>query len=224
MGQKVNPHGLRVGVIKDWDSVWYADKHNYADYLVEDNALRTCIKNKLKDSSVSKIQIERVNGANDNAKVKITIHTAKPGNVIGRKGEAIQALSNELQKMTSQKVLINIEEIKKPELDSQLVAEDIARQLENRVTFRRAMKQAMTRTMRLGAKGIKTACSGRLGGAEMARTEHYHEGTIPLQTLRADIDYGFAEADTTYGKIGVKVWIYKGEVLPQRAAKEGSEE
>lgn len=224
MGQKVNPHGLRVGVIKDWDSVWYADKHSYADYLVEDNALRTYIKNKLKDSSVSKIQIERVNGSNDNAKVKITICTAKPGNVIGRKGEAIQALSNELQKMTSHKVLINIEEIKKPELDSQLVAEDIARQLENRVTFRRAMKQAMTRTMRLGAKGIKTSCSGRLGGAEMARTEHYHEGTIPLQTLRADIDYGFAEADTTYGKIGVKVWIYKGEVLPQRVTKEGSEE
>lgn len=223
MGQKVNPHGLRVGVIKDWDSVWYADKHNFANFLVEDNSLRTYIKNKLKDSSISKISIERINGTKDNAKVKITIHTAKPGNVIGRKGEAIQALSNELQKMTSQKVLINIEEIKKPELDSQLVAEDIARQLENRVTFRRAMKQAMNRTMRAGAKGIKTSCSGRLGGAEMARTEHYHEGTIPLQTLRANIDYGFAEADTTYGKIGVKVWIYKGEVLPQKA-DEGSSE
>ena len=224
MGQKVNPHGLRVGIIKEWDSVWYANKQNYADCLVEDNTIRTFIKKKLKDSSVSRIQIERVNGANENAKVKITIHTAKPGNVIGRKGEAIQSLSNELQKMTSYKVLVNIEEIKKPELDSQLVAEDIARQLENRVTFRRAMKQAMTRTMRLGAKGIKTACAGRLGGAEMARTEHYHEGTIPLQTLRADIDYGFAEANTTYGKIGVKVWIYKGEILPQKATKEGSEE
>lgn len=224
MGQKVNPHGLRVGVIKDWDSVWYADKQNYADYLVEDNAIRTHIKKKLNNCSVSKIYIERINGTNDNAKVKITIFTAMPGIVIGRKGESIQALSNELQKMTSQKVLINIEEIKRPELDSQLVAEDIARQLENRVTFRRAMKQAMSRTMRTGAKGIKTACSGRLGGAEMARTEFYHEGTIPLQTLRADIDYGFAEADTTYGKIGVKVWIYKGEVLPQKVAKEGSEE
>lgn len=224
MGQKVNPHGLRVGIIKDWDSVWYADKHNYADYLVQDNTIRNHIKKKLSNSSVSKIHIERINGANDNAKVKITIFTAMPGVVIGRKGEAIQNLNNELQKMLSQKVLINIEEIKKPELDSQLVAEDIARQLENRVTFRRAMKQAMSRTMRTGAKGIKTSCSGRLGGAEMARTEFYHEGTIPLQTLRADIDYGFAEADTTYGKIGVKVWIYKGEVLPQKAVKEGSEE
>lgn len=224
MGQKVNPHGLRVGVIKNWDSVWYADKKNYADFLVEDNALRTYIKKKLANSSVSKINIERINGANEKARVKITIHTSKPGIIIGRKGEAIQELSNELQKMTSQKVSINIEEIKKPELDSQLVAEDIARQLENRVTFRRAMKMAMSRTMKFGAKGIKTTCSGRLGGAEMARTEHYHDGTIPLQTLRADIDYGFAEANTTYGKIGVKVWIYKGEVLPQRAKKEGSEE
>lgn len=222
MGQKVNPHGLRVGVIKDWDSVWYADKANYADFLVEDNSLRTCIKKSLKDSSVARIQIERINGTNDNAKVKITIYTAKPGNVIGRKGEAIQNLTAKLQKMTAQKVLVNIEEIKRPELTSQLVAEDIARQLENRVTFRRAMKQSMSRTMRLGAKGIKTSCSGRLGGAEMARTEFYHEGTIPLQTLRADIDYGFAEADTTYGKIGVKVWIYKGEVLPEKTKKEGS--
>ena len=217
MGQKVNPHGLRVGIIKDWDSVWYADKKNYADFLVEDNALRTYIKKKLYNSNVSRINIERTN-----ERVKITIHTSKPGIIIGRNGASIQELSNELQKMTPQKVMINIEEIKKPELDSQLVAEDIARQLENRITFRRAMKQAMTRTMRLGAKGIKTACSGRLGGAEMARTEHYHDGTIPLQTLRADIDYGFAEADTTYGKIGVKVWIYKGEVLPQKNS-EGSD-
>lgn len=222
MGQKVNPHGLRVGVIRGWDSVWYADKANYADFLVEDNALRTYIKRSLKESSVSRIQIERINGTNDNAKVKITIYTAKPGNVIGRKGEAIQNLTTRLQKMTAQKVLVNIEEIKRPELISQLVAEDIARQLENRITFRRAMKQSMSRTMRLGAKGIKTACSGRLGGAEMARTEFYHDGTIPLQTLRADIDYGFAEADTTYGKIGVKVWIYKGEVLPEKTKKEGS--
>jgi len=217
MGQKVNPHGLRVGIIKGWDSVWYADKKSYADFLVEDNELRTYIKKKLYNSNVSRISIERTN-----ERVKITINTSKPGIIIGRKGEAIQELSNELQKMTTQKVMINIEEIKKPELDSQLVAEDIARQLENRVTFRRAMKQAMSRTMKFGAKGIKTSCSGRLGGAEMARTEHYHEGTIPLQTLRADIDYGFAEANTTYGKIGVKVWIYKGEVLPQKNDKEGS--
>ncbi len=217
MGQKVNPHGLRVGVIKDWDSVWYADKKNYADFLVEDNKIRTFIKKKLYNSNVSKVNIERTN-----ERVKITIHTSKPGIIIGRNGASIQELSNQLQKMTTQKVMINIEEIKKPELDSQLVAEDIARQLENRITFRRAMKQAMTRTMRLGAKGIKTACSGRLGGAEMARTEQYHDGTIPLQTLRADIDYGFAEADTTYGKIGVKVWIYKGEVLPQKKS-EGSD-
>ncbi len=217
MGQKVNPHGLRVGIIKDWDSVWYADKKNYADFLVEDNSIRTYIKKKLYNSNVSKINIERTN-----ERVKITIHTSKPGIIIGRNGASIQELSNELQKMTAQKVMVNIEEIKKPELDSQLVAEDIARQLENRITFRRAMKQAMTRTMRLGAMGIKTSCSGRLGGAEMARTEHYHDGTIPLQTLRADIDYGFAEADTTYGKIGVKVWIYKGEVLPQKK-QEGSD-
>lgn len=224
MGQKVNPHGLRVGIIKDWDSVWYADKKHYADFLVEDNTLRTYIKKKLANSSVSKINIERINGANEKARVKITIHTSKPGIIIGRKGEEIQKLSNELQKLTSHRVSINIEEIKKPELDSQLVAEDIARQLENRVTFRRAMKMAMSRSMKFGAKGIKTSCSGRLGGAEMARTEHYHDGTIPLQTLRADIDYGFAEANTTYGKIGVKVWIYKGEVLPQKDKKEGSEE
>lgn len=225
MGQKVNPHGLRVGVIKDWDSVWYADKKNYADYLVEDSEIRTFIKKKLynknsnTNANVSKINIERTN-----ERVKVTIFTSKPGIIIGKNGASIQELSNELQKISAQKVMINIEEIKKPELDSQLVAEDIAKQLENRVTFRRAMKQSMTRTMRLGAKGIKTSCSGRLGGAEMARTEQYHDGTIPLQTLRADIDYGFAEADTTYGKIGVKVWIYKGEVLPQKVKKEGSEQ
>lgn len=217
MGQKVNPHGLRVGIIKDWDSTWYADKKDYANFLVEDNKLRTYIKNKLANSSVSKIAIERTND-----RVKVTIHTSKPGIIIGRQGAAIQELSAQLQKMTKQKVMVNIEEIKRPETDSQLVAEDIARQLENRVTFRRAMKKAMQSTMKFGAKGIKTTCSGRLGGAEMARTESYHDGTIPLQTLRANIDYGFAEANTTYGKIGVKVWIYKGEVLPAKNNKKGS--
>lgn len=211
MGQKVNPHGLRVGIIKDWDSTWYADKKDYANFLVEDNKLRTYIKERLNNSGVSRINIERTND-----RVKITIHTSKPGVIIGRNGAAIQELSAALQSMSAQKVMVNIEEIKRPELDSQLVAEDIAKQLENRITFRRAMKKAMQNTMRSGAKGIKTSCSGRLGGAEMARSEHYHDGTIPLQTLRADIDYGFAEANTTYGKIGVKVWIYKGEVLPAK--------
>ncbi len=221
MGQKVNPHGLRVGIIKDWDSTWYADKKDYANFLVEDNQLRTYIKNKLANSGVSKVTIER-----NNERVKITIYTSKPGIIIGRNGAAIQELSTQLDKMSAQRVIVNIEEIKKPELDSQLVAEDIAKQLENRITFRRAMKSAMSRTMKFGAKGIKTTCSGRLGGAEMARSESYHDGTIPLQTLRADIDYGFAEANTTYGKIGVKVWIYKGEVLPAKKAdkKEGSVE
>ena len=216
MGQKVNPHGLRVGVIKEWDSRWYADK-DFADCLVEDYNIRKFLKKKLYTAGVSKIEIER---ASD--RVKIIIYTAKPGIVIGRQGSAIQELSAELQTMTSQKVMVNIEEIKRPETSSQLVAEDIARQLENRVTFRRAMKKAMQTAMKFGAKGIKTTCSGRLGGAEMARTETYHEGTIPLQTLRADIDYGFAEANTTYGKIGVKVWIYKGEVLPAKKVAEGS--
>lgn len=217
MGQKVNPHGLRVGVIKNWESTWYADKKNYADFLVEDNKLRTYIKNKLANSSVSKIAIERTN-----ERVKVTIFTSKPGIIIGKSGAEIQKLNAELQKMTDKKVMVNIEDIKRPELDSQLVAEDIARQLENRVTFRRAMKKAMQTAMKFGAKGIKTTCSGRLGGAEMARIETYHDGTIPLQTLRADIDYGFAEANTTYGKIGVKVWIYKGEVLPTKTNKKGS--
>ena len=213
MGQKVNPHGLRVGVIKDWDTKWYAEKE-FANYLVEDVKIREFIKKKLYTSGVSKIAIERTAD-----RVKITVNTAKPGIVIGRNGAAIEELKAEVQKLTKQSVAINVEEIKRPELDAQLVAENIALQLENRVTFRRAMKQAMGRTMKFGAKGIKTACSGRLGGADMARTETYHEGTIPLQTLRADIDYGFAEADTTYGKVGVKVWIYKGEVLPVKAAK-----
>lgn len=217
MGQKVNPHGLRVGIIKDWESTWYADKKDYANFLVEDNKLRNYIRTRLANSGVSKIAIERTN-----ERVKITIHTSKPGIIIGKSGASIQELSNDLQKMTDKKVLVNVEEIKRPELDSQLVAEDIARQLENRVTFRRAMKKAMQTTMKFGAKGIKTACSGRLGGAEMARSESYHDGTIPLQTLRADIDYGFAEANTTYGKIGVKVWIYKGEVLPEKNTRKGS--
>ena len=213
MGQKVNPHGLRVGIIKDWDTKWYAEK-DFADYLVEDVKIRKFIKNKLYASGISKILIERTTD-----KIKISVYTAKPGIVIGRNGAAIEELRNEVQKMTNHKVNINIEEIKRPELDSQLVAESIAQQLENRVTFRRAMKQSMGRTMTCGAQGIKTSCSGRLGGADMARTETYHEGTIPLQTLRANIDYGFAEANTTYGKVGVKVWIYKGEVLPVKAAK-----
>lgn len=220
MGQKVNPHGLRVGIIKDWDSTWYADKKDYANFLVEDNKIRNYIKEKLNTvdvyAGVSKVSIERTND-----KVKVTIATSKPGIVIGRNGASIQELTAALQSLSKQKVLVNVEEIKRPELDSQLVAEDIAKQLENRVTFRRAMKKAMQNTMRSGAKGIKTSCSGRLGGAEMARSEHYHDGTIPLQTLRADIDYGFAEANTTYGKIGVKVWIYKGEVLPAKKNKEG---
>ena len=213
MGQKVNPHGLRVGIIKDWDTKWYAEK-DFADYLVEDVKIRKFIKKKLYAAGVSKIAIERTAG-----RVKISVYTAKPGIVIGKNGQAIEELKAEIQKMTSQKVAVNIEEIKRPETDAQLVAERIALDLENRVTFRRAMKQAMGRTMKFGAQGIKTAVSGRLGGADIARTESYHDGTIPLQTLRADIDYGFAEADTTYGKLGVKVWIYKGEVLPVKAAK-----
>ena len=213
MGQKVNPHGLRVGVIKDWDTKWYAEKE-FANYLVEDVNIRKFIKSKLYASGVSKIGIERTAD-----RVKITIKTAKPGVVIGKNGAAIEELKNQVQKMSKQKVNINIEEVKRPELDAQLVAENIALQLENRVTFRRAMKQAMGRTMKFGAKGIKTTVSGRLGGAEMARNESYHDGTIPLQTLRADIDYGFAEADTQYGKLGVKVWIYKGEVLPVKTVK-----
>ena len=213
MGQKVNPHGLRVGIIKDWDTKWYAEK-DFADYLVDDVKIRKFINKKLYAAGVSKIAIERTAG-----RVKISVYTAKPGIVIGKNGQAIEELKAEIQKMTSQKVAVNIEEIKRPETDAQLVAERIALDLENRVTFRRAMKQAMGRTMKFGAKGIKTAVSGRLGGADIARTESYHDGTIPLQTLRADIDYGFAEADTTYGKLGVKVWIYKGEVLPVKAAK-----
>ena len=215
MGQKVNPHGLRVGVIKDWDSKWYAEA-DFADLLVEDYNIRTYLKKKLYAAGVSKIEIER---ASD--RVKVIIYTAKPGVVIGKGGAEIEKIKAEVQKFTSKKLVVDIKEVKRPDRDAQLVAENIALQLENRVSFRRAMKSCMSRTMKSGAKGIKTSCSGRLGGADMARTEFYSEGPIPLQTLRADIDYGFAEADTTYGKVGVKVWIYKGEVLPTRANKEG---
>ena len=217
MGQKVNPHGLRVGVIKDWDSKWYADEQ-FSDYLVEDYNIRKFLKKKLYSAGVSKIEIER---AAD--RVKVVLYTAKPGVVIGRGGAEIEITKKELSDLTGKKVLVDIKEIKRPDRDAQLVAENIALQLENRVSFRRAMKSCMSRAMKSGALGIKTACSGRLGGADMARTEFYSEGTIPLQTLRADIDYGFAEADTTYGKVGVKVWIYKGEVLPTKANKEGSD-
>ena len=217
MGQKVNPHGMRVGVIKDWDSKWFAEA-DFADNLVEDYNIRTYVKKKLYSAGVSKIEIER---ASD--RVKVIIHTAKPGVVIGKGGAEIEKLKAEISKFTTKKLFVDIKEIKRPDKDAQLVAENIATQLENRVSFRRAMKSVMSRTMKSGALGIKTAVSGRLGGADMARTEFYSEGTIPLQTLRADIDYGFAEADTTYGKLGVKVWIYKGEVLPTKANKEGSD-
>jgi len=208
MGQKVNPHGLRLGINKDWDSVWYSEK-DFAKYLLEDYRIRQFIKKKLYAAGVSRIAIQRTTD-----RIKIVIFSAKPGIIIGRSGQAILELTDEVQKLTELKADVSIQEIRRPEMNAQLVAEDIAKQLENRITFRRAMRQAMTRTMKMGAKGIKAAVAGRLGGADIARTEHYHEGTIPLQTLRADIDYGFAEANTTYGKLGVKVWIYKGEVLP----------
>ena len=218
MGQKVNPHGLRVGIIKDWDSKWYAEGE-FSDYLVEDYNIRKYLKNKLFSAGVSKIEIER---ASD--RVRVIVHTAKPGLIIGKGGADIEVTKNELTKLTDKKVSIDIKEIKRPDRDAQLVAENIAQQLENRVSFRRAMKSCMGRTMKAGALGIKAACAGRLGGADIARTEFYSEGTIPLQTLRADIDYGFAEADTTYGKIGVKVWIYKGEILPTKGNQtEGSD-
>ena len=211
MGQKMDPNGLRVGVIKDWNSRWYADDKNFSDYLVEDYKIRKYVKSKLFVSGISKIEIERT------AKfVKVNVYTAKPGLVIGKGGNLAETLKNELQKMIGKDVNLNIVEVKNIDLDAQLVAENICNQLERRISFRRAMKQAMQKTMKAGALGIKTAVSGRLGGADMARTEFYKEGTIPLQTLRADIDYGFYEANTTYGKIGVKVWIYKGEVLPEK--------
>lgn len=210
MGQKVNPHGLRVGVIKDWDSRWFAKDKDFGDTLVEDYNLRKHLKKKLYGAGVPKIEIER-----DASKVRIHIHCAKPGMVIGKGGAEIEKLRLECEKILNKPVAINIVEVKSPDLNAQLVAENIAQQLEKRISFRRAMKQAIGRAMRFGAKGIKTQVGGRLGGAEIARTEQYHEGTIPLQTIRADIDYGFAEAATTYGRIGVKVWIYKGEVLTQ---------
>ena len=210
MGQKVNPHGLRVGVIKDWDSRWFARNEKVGDLLVEDKKIRDYLKKTLYSAGIPKIEIER-----DNAKVRIYLHCARPGVVIGKGGEAIEALRLKLEKMLGKSVALNIVEVRSPDMDAQLVAENIAQQLEKRIGFRRAMKNAMGRAMRMGARGIKTQVSGRLGGAEIARTEHYHDGTIPLQTLRADIDYGFAEAATTYGRIGVKVWIYKGEVLTQ---------
>jgi len=218
MGQKVNPYGLRVGVIKDWGSKWYADANQFGDLLVEDQKIRTFIKEKLYQAGVAKIDIERAAG-----RIKITILTAKPGVVIGQKGAGVEALKQELQAMTEAKVSLNILEVKRPEKDAQLVAENIAQQLENRASFRRAMKQAMSRSLKAGAKGIKTMVSGRVGGAEIARSESYIDGNLPLQTLRADIDYGFAEADTAYGKLGVKVWINHGEILPTRENKEGSD-
>ena len=217
MGQKVNPHGLRVGIIKDWDSRWYAEGE-FADYLVEDYNIRKFLKKKLYRSGVSKIEMER---ASD--RVKVILYTAKPGVVIGKGGSEIEKVKKEMQKLTDKKLVVDIKEVKRPDRDAQLVAENIALQLENRISFRRAMKSCMSRTMKAGAKGIKTCVAGRLGGADMARTEFYSEGTIPLQTLRADIDYGFAEADTQYGKVGVKTWIYNGEVLPAKAVKEGSD-
>ena len=220
MGQKVNPHGLRVGVIKDWDSRWYADTKNdeFAANLAEDHKIRTYLKKSLYNANISKIEIER---AAD--RVKVALYTAKPGVIIGKGGAGIEKIKADAQKLTDKKLFIDVKEIKKPDADAQLVAENIAAQLENRISFRKAMKSCMSRTMKAGALGIKASCSGRLGGADMARTEFYSQGTIPLQTLRADIDYGFAEADTTFGKVGVKTWIYHGEVLPVKGNKEGAD-
>ena len=220
MGQKVNPHGLRVGVIKDWDSRWYADTKNdeFSNNLVEDHKIRTYLKKTLYNANISKIEIER---AAD--RVKVALYTAKPGAIIGKGGAGIEKIKADAQKLTDKKLFIDVKEIKKPDADAQLVAENIAAQLENRISFRKAMKSCMSRTMKAGALGIKASCSGRLGGADMARTEFYSQGTIPLQTLRADIDYGFAEADTTFGKVGVKTWVYHGEVLPVKGNKEGAD-
>ena len=211
MGQKVNPHGLRVGVIKNWDSRWYVSDEKFGDTLVSDYNLREHLKSKLLNAGISKVEIER----DSKETVKVFIHCAKPGMIIGKGGSEIDKIREDVEKITGKKAVVNVVEVKPIDLDAQLVAESVASQLERRIAFRRAMKQAIGRTMRLGAKGIKIAVSGRLGGAEIARTEHYHEGTIPLQTIRADIDYGFWEANTTYGKIGVKVWIYKGEILSE---------
>ena len=214
MGQKVNPHGLRVGVIKNWDSRWYVRDEEFSDTLVNDYNLRKYLKNKLQAAGVPKIEIER-----DSQKVRVFIHCAKPGVIIGKGGTEIEKLRLEIEAIVKKPVSVNVIEVRSPDLSAQLVAENIASQLERRISFRRAMKQCIGRTIKLGAKGIKVSCGGRLGGAEIARTEHYHEGTIPLQTLRADIDYGFYEANTTYGKIGIKVWIYKGEILNGAAAR-----
>ena len=220
MGQKMHPHGLRVGVIKDWDSKWYADSKNFSDYLVEDRKIREYVKKKLYVSGISKIEIERTAKS-----VKVNVYTAKPGLVIGKGGALVEGLKADLQKIIKKDVNLNIVEVKDFDTNAQLVAENIASQLERRISFRKAMKQVMQKAMKAGALGIKTSVSGRLAGADMARTEFYKEGTIPLQTLRADIDYGFAEANTTYGIIGVKVWIYKGEVLPEKKVKtEGGEQ
>ena len=209
MGQKMDPHGLRVGIIKDWDSKWYANKKDFADNLVEDYEIRRFLKKSFADAGVSKVEIERTAKS-----IRANVYTGKPGIALGKGGEKVNKVRENLTKKFKKDINVNVVEVKNPDVDAQLVAENIAGQIEKRVAFRRAMKQAMSRAMKMGAKGIKTSASGRLAGAEIARTEHYHEGTIPLQTLRADIDYGFAEANTTYGKIGVKVWIYKGEVLP----------
>jgi len=216
VGQKVDPRGLRLGIVRDWDAKWYADKKNFSNLLLEDVKIRKHIKNKLYGAGISRIHIERT--AN---RVRIAIHTAKPGVVIGRGGSEVEVLRKEIEKLTGRQISINIVEVKTPELDAQLVAENVAAQLERRIAFRRAMKQAVGRAMKMGAKGIRIAVAGRLAGAEIARTEWYSEGKVPLHTLRADIDYGFAEAKTTYGKIGVKAWIYKGEVLLERASREG---
>ncbi len=219
MGQKVNPHGLRVGIIKDWDTKWYANKKDFGDFLVEDNNIRKFVKEKLFLSGISRIGIERA----ANNRVKINVHTAKPGMVIGKGGQGVEELRKDLEKLTEKNVSVNVVEVKNPDIDAQLVAENIAFQLERRISFRRAMKQAMQRAMRAGANGIKVSTSGRVGGAEMARTEGYSQGSVPLQTLRADIDYGFAEANTTYGKLGVKVWINKGEILPINEEKDSND-
>lgn len=215
MGQKVNPHGMRVGIIKDWDSKWFADKKDFSKLISEDNKIRKFVKKELFQAGISKIEIERTPN-----RVKVSVYTAKPGMIIGKGGAGVEELKIKLEKLTNKQVIVNVEEIRDTAMNAQLQAEKIAEDLERRITFRRAMKQAIQRTMKSGAKGIKTQVSGRLGGADMARTEGYSEGNIPLQTLRADIDYGFAEADTTYGKLGVKVWIYKGEVLPGQKAVE----
>ncbi len=217
MGQKVNPHGLRLGIIKDWNAKWFPERGKLADYLHEDLAIRKIIKEKMYNAGISRIEIQRVAQL-----IKIDIHTARSGMVIGRGGSEVDALRKELEKMTGRKVIVNVEEIKNPDLDAQLVAENVAAQLEKRISFRRAMKQALTRTMRMGAEGFRIQCSGRLAGADMARTEGYSRGNVPLHTLRADIDYGFAVSNTTYGSIGVKVWINKGEVLPQKESTKTS--